>query len=446
MMLARFRLLAAVASFVFCIDSANAAPGDEKINGGRDTSTTPATGTVCKPVPADYGLEMAKTWVAAHKASHPDWKYVYIAPEVVTNNETLNLHRVAVLKIWNSLSFTKTIDLGEDASDGHCLVRALNPQAIWANAATENWGYISNATPKRNIAIAPAPVGSLKAFTADENALVSSGRFVFNASNGGPYANVMATPPDYKSFLQKYPLSPVVAASAHTEAIVCGPRMTGWRTVQVNGVSRYYAGTSDEFSGRSGAPAPYRDKAPTENESPDFAHGSFIFPKGDTPRGLVSEWWMQLPNGMLYYGIHGEAGQERGTTEKSFAVDPANWAQNGDLATGRSCFTCHVNGVQAAASDYAGQNGWTSAEELRKLYDPVRTEFRAAMQQIVAAVADRDVVLNDAIVNGVKEPISRAIALIEGPFAGSNPGCETFCPDKNGKSKFGDLCSKLPLR
>ena len=73
-----------------------------------------------------------------------------------------------------------------------------------------------------------------------------------------------------------------------------------------------------------------------------------------------------MPNGFMFWGIHGEGGQTRGKTEIPFAIDPAAWKQNDNLSTGRSCITCHAAGTQSPISDQgiAGQNGWTSNADL----------------------------------------------------------------------------------
>ena len=162
-----------------------------------------------------------------------------------------------------------------------------------------------------------------------------------------------------------------------------------------------------------------------------------------------SEWWMQLPNGFMYWGIHGEGSQERGKAEFPFAIDPANWKQDATLATGRSCITCHSNGVQSAHSDdeFAGNNGWTSNDDLfKKIYDPARRKFQKSMRTLVDNLSDGDDKLNERLVNGTLEPVASALAIIEGKYPGrSNGTCNAFC-DGKFSAKRRNLCETMPTR
>lgn len=443
MVLARHLSTLAVAATVL-FWGARLMGADEKINGDRDNKA-PASGRAgkWKPAPAGYGPDMVQKWASAHAAQNPGYRYVFIPPAQAGNAEMANILRVAAGKAWNHLSWKNEIDVPVDISEGSGLAFGLNATGVWGGDADKNWNYVANCTPKGNIDVSPAPRGACQAFSAAQP--VEIPRFVFNATNGGPYANVHKTPPSYQSFKQKFKLNPINYTSTHKEAIVCGPRITAYRPVTVNGQTLVYSFTSDEFDGRDNGNINYTT-APTDQDQ--RSTGALNAGPGDGNTAVASEWWMQLPNGFIYYGIHGEGSQERGKAEFPFAIDPANWAQKADLATGRSCITCHANGIQAAPSDatFAGNNGWSSNDQLQVMYGEVRGKFQAGMRKLVEGVSDGDESLNTRLVEGSIEPISKAIMLIEGPYRGNNGYCTSFCNGKYGPSRGNNLCETIPAR
>jgi hypothetical protein len=266
---------------------------------------------------------------------------------------------------------------------------------------------------------------------------------VFNATNGGPYATIHKTPGSFDSFRRKFRLGSITHTSTHKEAIVCGPRITAYRNVQYNGQTLLYSYSTDEFDGRDGGDIRYT-RGPTDADQ--RGTGALRASPNDSNTAVASEWWMQLPNGFMYWGIHGEGSQERGRAESPFAIDPANWRQGFELQTGRSCITCHGAGIQSAVSDaqFAGQNGWTSNDQLNVLYKQVRDKFQASMRKLVEALSDDTGELNEKLVLGTLEPIGRGIMLVEGRYNGGR-SCAYFC---NGKYAPGrqNLCTTLPQR
>jgi hypothetical protein len=430
--------------------SSPAAAQPDKINADRDARLgNPGFGAgrtgAYKAAPAGYDDAMAKQMADAHRtAKGAGYKYIYLPAKAAANPELANELRVAAAKAWNHLSWKSDLDIPEDVSDGAGLVFAISPQKIWDADATKNWGFLANCTPKRNIAISPAPRGDCKSFGVDDP--VSIPRFVYNATNGGPYANIHKTPPFFDSFERKYKLGKIEAVATHHEAIVCGPRISAYRYIDYNGQKLLYSFTSDEFDGRDNGDIRYKN-APTDRDQRET--GALNAGPGDGGTAVASEWWIQLPNGFLYYSIHGEGSQERGRAEFPFAIDPANWKQDAILATGRSCITCHANGIQSAPSDAdkAGLNGWTSNEDLNILYADSRGKFQKSMRAIVDAMSDGDGSLNERMVNGTVEPVSKAIAEIEGPYPGrnSNYSCESFCGGKFG-ARRRNLCDSLPVK
>src|SRR5262249_40571654 len=134
-----------------------------------------------------------------------------------------------------------------------------------------------------------------------------------------------------------------------------------------------------------------------------------------------------------------------------FAIDPANWKQGDDLVVARSCITCHTTGINGSRSDtnIAGQNGWTSQADLDTFYGQIRGKFQASMRQIVSALsADSPLSdgtdLNQQLINGTIEPISKAIELVEGSYKPSSNDCSFFC---NGKySTRNPLCETTPVQ
>lgn len=436
------------------------ASGQEKINGDASQAatgtaasdqpgTTTAGGTAgkhapYKPVPQGYSRANVDTWVAAHKAKNPTgFRYVYVPAELVSDPEKVNILRVAAGKAWNHLSWQQAIDVPEDISDGAGLAFALNAAKVWGAQADTNWGFIANCTPKANIDISPAPVGACESFPADQP--VNIPRFVFNATNGGPYANVHQTPPNFDSFTRTFDMGPIKYVSTHKEAIVCGPRITAYRQINLKNppMQLWYSFTSDEFDGRDNGNINYTN-APTDADQ--RSTGALNAAPGDGNTAIATEWWIQLPNGFMYWGIHGEGSQERGKAEFPFAIDPANWRQGNDLATGRSCITCHIAGIQSAKSDdaFAGKNGWTSNPELDTFYTSVREKFQAGMKTLVAGLSDGSDDLNSRLVNGTIEPVAKAIREIEGGYTGGND-CSFFCNGKYGPQRQ-NLCETLPTK
>jgi hypothetical protein len=414
-----------------------------KINGDRD-AIGPSGGRKDKwsAAPDGYSAETVKQWASAHQTQKgAGYKYVFLPPEQAGKADVANTLRVAMGKAWNHLHWKPEISIPEDISNGAGLAFALNAQAIWGADAERNWGYIAGCTRKSNISVSPASTRGCQAFDAAQPVPIP--RFVFNAVNGGPYGNIHNTPGNYSSFRNKFRMGPITHTATNKEAIVCGPRITAFRTVQFNGQSLVYSYSSDEFNGRDNGDIRYTN-APTDRNQ--RSTGALFASPNNGNTAIASEWWMQLPNGFMYWGIHGEGSQERGRAETPFAIDPANWRQNWELQTGRSCITCHASGVQSRPSDetFAGKNGWSSNEELANaIYKPVREKFQAGMKQLVDALSDGNETLNGSLVNGTLEPVSRAILLIEGPYTGGN--CEFFCNGKYGRNRQ-NLCATLPAR
>ena len=442
------RLPALVMTVIVLLWGVRLVGAEEKINGDRDSKpggggTTGGRPSAWKPPPSGYSAQTVQQWASAHAAANPGFRYVFVPPNVAGNKELANVLRVAAGKAWNHLSWANEIDVPIDISEGHGLAFAINASKVWGQAAEQNWSYVANCTAKQNIEISPAPRGECQAFSAAQP--VEIPRFVFNATNGGPYANVHRTPSSFDSFTNRYNMSPLRFVSTHKDAIVCGPRITGYREAIVNGNRLIYSFTSDEFDGRDNGTITYQN-APTDQDM--RSTGSFNAGPNDGDTAVASEWWLQLPNGFIYYGIHGEGSQERGKAEYPFAVDPANWAQDADLATGRSCITCHANGIQSAVSDpeYAGRNGWTSNDQLQVLYGEVRGKFQKGMRALIDGLSDGEEAFNLRMIEGTIEPVSRAIMLIEGPYRGDNGTCSSFCNGKYGSSRGKPLCETIPAR
>lgn len=417
-----------------------------QVDGGVDPDTDNVRGTdPYKAVPDGYGLDTVNKWVESHRtAKGGAYRYVYLPADIAANKETANVLRVAAGKAWNHLSLLPEIDVPEDVSEGAGLVFALDIRKVWGADADRNWSFLVNCTPKSNIRISPAPEGDCERMAND--APLPIPQFVFNATNGGPYANIFKTPPSFDSFERKFNPGPITHVSTHKNAIVCGPRISAYRTIDFNGQKLLYSYTTDEFDGRDQGSIRYND-APTDRDQ--RGTGALRASPNDDGTAVASEWWMQLPNGFMYYGIHGEGSQERGRGEFPFAIDPGNWKQNSVLATGRSCITCHTNGIQSAPSDveFAGRNGWTSNEDLTKLYNGTRDKFKAGMRTLVAGLSDGDKDLNERMVNGTVEVVSKAIMIVEGPYEGNGTGsCRSFCNGKFGPSRGADFCASMPAR
>ncbi len=414
---------------------------DKKLNADRVSAAGTGGRAAYNTLPA-YNEGVITQMVQAHqsRAAGGQFKYVFIEPKYAQNKEMSNVLRLAIGKAWNHLSWLPEIDMPEDVSDGAGLVFALNVGKVWGRDGQQNWGYIANCTNK-GIEVSPADKTGCNAFNANQPA--PSTRWVFNAVNGNPYALIHDTPGDYTSFRSKFDLGPILHVSTHKEAIVCGPRITAYRSVNYRGTTLIYSFSSDEFNGRDNEDINYRQAPTLDNERGTGAFSSN--PNGES-LAIASEWWMTLPNGFLYWGIHGEGSQERGRAESPFAIDPANWNQGWELQTGRSCITCHVAGIQSAKTDRGTSRaeGWSTHDELSVFYTQVRERFQGAMKRLVAGLSDGDASFNERIIAGTIEPISKAIREVEGPYPG-NQNCEFFCNGKYGRQRQ-NLCSTLPLK
>ena len=428
-----------------------------QINGGRDTSgsgNTAAAGSAgatgvghapFAPVPSGYNAAMVQTWAAQAAGK----KVVYIDPAVVGDKDMTNILRVALGKMWNHLSWAPNIDIPQDISNGAGLAWAIDINNMWGSNATANWGAIANCTASPNASVRPGPTDFCKTF--DANAPVPIPQLVENMANDGVYDNIHNTPADFQSFQQKFNLGSLQYTSTHHDAIVCGPRIVGYRQVAVNGQNLWYSFTTDEFDGRDGGNINYTN-APTDSDQRDT--GSFNAGPGDSNTAVASEWWMQLPNGFMYWGIHGEGGQQRGQAEFPFAIDPMNWATSESaLQTGHSCIACHASGIHGATSDASiqGQNGWTSQTTLNQFYAQVSGKFQTAMGTVIKGMSDAPDTLNQQMISGLVEPISRAFMLVEGRYNASNPNgqCTSFCDGKfaggnQSGSTNANACAQLP--
>jgi hypothetical protein len=433
------------------------------INSGRSENSAREA---YKDVPADYTPAKIEEWVAKHKAAAGNgFKYVFIPNDVAKDKESANKVRVAVGKAWNHLSWLPKLSLPVEVSDGTGLVFALNAQEVWGAEADRNWGFVAACSRKANIQVSPAPVGDCAQFNAAQP--VAAPRFVYNAVNGGPYANIHKTPANYSAFTRKYSQGKIFAVTTQKDAIVCGPRITAYRVVGLPGAPRpvyntqaealklveegkglIYSYSSDEFYGRDNESiqAAYRQTAPTDRNQ--RSTGALKAGPNDDSTAIASEWWIQMPNGFMYWSIHGEGSQERGKAEFPFAVDPANWKQNAVLATGRSCITCHIKGTQSVLTDpeFEGKGGWAGNADMALLNSFSVKRFTDSMDVLTKNLSDDTGKLNEQLASGSIEPIKHAIMLIEGPYRGNrNGGCTSFCNGKFG-SRRKNMCESLPAR
>lgn len=192
---------------------------------------------------------------------------------------------------------------------------------------------------------------------------------------------------------------------------------------------RKYWTTADDFDGQRGDPVPYL--ARHQFTRPNFrSNGQLSRPDLKT-NTVASEAWTEMKNGFIAYYIWGNSAQRRGRAEL-FVEDPDNIKIQYNYAyleTGRSCITCHAQGVQAAPSDVATavENGtfrggnldvikrhWTSNDKLRDVYGETRVKFHASMKKLVEGLSDGDASVNKALVNGAgQEPTLLLLKIID---------------------------------
>ena len=395
-------------------DADRTGAGDaEKINADRDDvdSQNEADGSVggeagtasCKTLDSNMTEAQMNEWVNAHKgsANNANYKYVYIPPSMLANQELANLARVGLFKALNHTAINApAIHVGEDVSDGHCAVYAIDVSKLWGNNGVRKWGVIASAQGRRPFS--PAPRIAAKAF--DANAPAPADQVAYNAVYGNVYNELINAPRNESGLRQRLRMPrQVTAFGAKKEAIVFGPRIF-WLRENAQGV-KYWA-SGDNFFGQRGAEIPYNS-----SQTPRF--------KGNGSQVTVwnthaSEAWHDMPNGFLAYYIWGNGTQERSKAEKSFVIDPNN-KRTRDLINGRSCISCHISGPQAVPSDLQG-GSWTDNTVLAQKYAESRTKFQAAMRQIVEKVSTGPKEFNEQVITGAfpKEPVDVLIRRVEG--------------------------------
>jgi hypothetical protein len=356
-------------------------------------------------------------------------KYIYIDEELLKDSAKANKARVGLFKALNHVAVKQNeVKLGKDISDGHGAMWVIDIREFFGpgdERATKKWKIISNADGRAVSGMISAPqLGRLKSFKYSN--LEAASRVTYNVMAPTVYVQLLDTPA-YERNLQTelgFKARTCEAMTAQEEAIVDGSRVSCMRTTKDG---RKYWTTSDDFYGRNGNRVPYdRDGG---RVTPNFrGNGQLSRPDAGT---IVSESWVEMENGFNAYYIWGNADQRRGRAEL-FVEDPDNVRASFNfhyLETGRSCVTCHAQGVQAAPSHMAkliregkftgttlteAKKWWTSDEDLKKLYEGTRVRFLAAMSRIVGAVSDGDQSENNKLLNGVGlEPVLSLVQIVD---------------------------------
>ncbi len=403
----------------------------EKINGNRDQAAKPNVPTT--PDAAKPGADQGKKYDDKAPYSEADvdqWitrsgkgagtKFIYLPPNV-TDARLRNVMRVGIFKALNQLClYADKVVVGEDVSEGRGLVFAVDPAKCFVGKQNAgHWDDIAQGNEKQlTTNNSPAAVGYLRPFAKPDRA--PAHQFVYNATHGGVYNQVMEWEAFEPEFNQAKQISPELSlVTFMKKAIVCGPRIITGQKFNLYGQQKWFFRSHDEFPGTAGADISgrYLSRAPTKS---DFRGGTQSLGNvTDANQSVAAEWWFEMPNGFLAWGIHGEGGQERSAAEAFFAIDPRNPGLN--LETGR-CITCHIGGPMKAYDERIATvgGGWSTKAQLDKVFDEISGRHEAAMRTLVTALSGADKDLNEQMVFGTVEPVLYTLRVYEDERAGSN--------------------------
>lgn len=387
-----------------------------KINSDRDSNQV---GGKCRPA-AGVGMDQIERWYQAdiaRRGPNSQFRYVYIPPDMLGDEVTANLARIGLFKALNHTAYNANIiHIGEDVSEKHGVLYAIDTVALWGQSGPDKWGVVSdplnqNGSGGQFAARQPfSPAPSIAAASFDPLRPAPADQVAYNAVYGNVYNELIDMPAQEPQLRERLGIGrDPVAFGAVKEAIVFGPRIF-YLMVANNGL-KYWV-SADEFENNEGGNIPY-----SPNQLPNVRD----FPKVEVFGTQAHEAWHEMPNGFNAYYIWGNAKQERSKAEQIFVVDPNN-KRTGDLINGRSCITCHMSGVQAASSDLAGAgSNWTSNEELARLYGESRTRFQAAMREVVKVACNAPQTwLEDVVTASFKrEPVNVLIQRVEGTGDGT---------------------------
>lgn len=437
-------------------------PEEEKINAGGASASgsgstppsggTTTTGTKFKKPPTGYNESMISNW-ASKAGCTGTVKCVHVPPQALANDDLLNLVRVGIFKAINHLCFgPKELVFGDDVSEGYGLVFKVDMARCWGANAEANWAKAIQAQ-RKGVGVSPA-ASPLIPITNVGNSTPGH-HLAYNLLHGEVYNNILAYPGQEFTFNQVFQANPkIIFTSAVKDAIVCGPRLITGHKYTLNGAQYWYVKSHDEFDGRAGGDISdqYKAQAPTERDYRDGSGSTSMTLASKLPgqESVASEWWLEMPNGFLAFGIHGEGSQERTRAELPFAVDP--YTPSGCLETGR-CINCHsagVRGVRSTPESTSGA-GWTRQEDLDRYYGEVRKKYADAQAQLIDRMSDASESLKNDIINGVKEPALFAERLYEDQanlLSGAGPcgSCESFCSGqfaKNGLCTVGRQAGRI---
>src|SRR5690606_5956550 len=113
-----------------------------------------------------------------------NWKIVTIPLTALQKKEDANLARVGLFKALNHTAMdAQEIYVGEDVSEGHCAVYAIDVDQLWPGKGQRKWQVISQLEERQPFS--PAPRQSARTF--DGNQPVQADRLVYNALYGNIY-------------------------------------------------------------------------------------------------------------------------------------------------------------------------------------------------------------------------------------------------------------------
>ena len=391
---------------------------------------THSFGVTCKIPQAGSYEQQLEGWISAANATASEI-LVYIPGQLMTaaQKENANLARTGFLVALFHTSFEKELAGFQDVSDGHCALYKVDLQKVWGNDWNRKWDIIKTDGGIADNSFDPArqnfPSFSAKDRTDLQRNVISAHRLAYGLTFPANYVALVDSPEGVGDLRSGRDL----VVGGYKNGIPCGPRITVTRYVTIRGQQRVFFLTGDPSNARANeATGEIRLPRNNGNDLPRY------------PGRQISggEGYHQLPNGFFRYFVFRNPGTVGTKALASGVIDPANFRNNFHLVTGRSCISCHSNGVRGAPMDSYGQEGWSSEAEWEKYFTEVRDEFRASKKFIVDAVSDGSPEFNRKLTFGsTREPVAFLIEMVEGKYESSNRRYRPYgrC-EVNGVNKF----------
>ncbi len=393
------------------------------LNPPQPTSTaTPVTSVPVTPPLATAGNGSCKTgdvtkeqitaWAAAAGGATGSIKYMYVPTDLLVagKEREADLARVGGLKALFHSSFVEQITGFADVSQGHCAVYKIQLEQIWGTDWQSNWSIVTGASPVGDKSSDPAQQKFVKKSSEDSTdeaaGMISAARLAYTIFYPSNYMALAKIPRNNSGIKQ----TSYKAIGGYLNGIPCGPRKVEVRGSTIGDKEVLYFMTGDP--GSVGEP----DRGfPAQAFKGDGNTGHNL-PGMPSRQISGSESIQQMPNGLLRYIVWRNTGDSGTKALTSGVIDPANPHNGYTLVVGRSCVSCHNNGIRGFAVDTAKMgNGWSTQEEFDPYFQKAQNEYFAAMAQIINRVVGGNQEFKEQLIRGrSREPISYLISRVEG--------------------------------